>query len=245
MSKLERRTMYFFFAVFAFFVGMAIARAEVYVAGDVSWITYDGPKVDGTWEQQALPSRHGIPAVAQTKEGFGWDAGLGYRFAGKSWYSHLVSIETGYLNFGAGVSAGGLAVSDAIYQQILEGHAPHYKSTPYETTTHMHGGYLRLAKGFEIGYGFELYLSVGFMGASQRTDFHTDLGHGRTQTGEFTGMVAGPMVGGGVKYDVWHGIKARVGAESTWTMTESQHPISSQWIRVNAGIEVPLSLGGL
>lgn len=219
------------------------AHAEWYVAGDVLWTTYQGPQVDGTWVQAQLPSQRGIPAVRQTKESMSWDVGAGYRFAdGESWYSKSLSLEAGYRHYGAGVSAGGLAVSDEVYGDILNGGHPHYKASEYEATTHMEGGYLRVAKGFDVGAGIEPYVSGGAEVLYQETDFWSKPRKGKLQTGGFTGVMAALTAGGGVKYHVGYGVKARVGAESHWIITESGHPISSQWITVGGGIEVPLDV---
>lgn len=227
----------------AFFIGVAIARAEWYVAGDVLWTTYQGPQVDGTWMQEQMVSQRGIPAVRQTKESMAWDVGAGYRFAdGEAWYSKLLSVEAGYRHYGAGVSAGGLAVSDAVYHDIINGEHPHYKASEYEATTHMEGGYLRVAKGFDVGAGLEPYVSGGAEVLYQETDFWSRSAKGRMGTGGFTGIMAAVTAGGGVKYHVWHGVKARVGAESHWVITESGHPISSQWITMGGGVEVPLNI---
>jgi opacity protein-like surface antigen len=154
----------------------------------------------------------------------------------------LWSIEAGYRHYGSGVSAGGLAVSDAVYGAILEGKPPkHINSSEYEATDHMQGGYLRVAKGFDVGYGLEPYVSAGFEVLYHDLNFWSRTQKGRMGYGGFTGIMAGPTVGGGVKYDLWNGIKARAGVESHWMMTESGHPISSHWLTVGAGIEVPLT----
>jgi hypothetical protein len=153
----------------------------------------------------------------------------------------LWSIEAGYRHYGSGVSAGGLAVSDAVYGAILEGKMPkHIDSWEYEATDHMQGGYLRVAKGFDVGYGLEPYLSGGFEVLYHDLNFWSRSPKGRMNTGGFTGIMAGPTVGAGVKA-VYKGLKARFGAESHWMMTESGHPISSHWMTVGAGIEVPIT----
>ena len=219
------------------------AYAEWYVAGDLLQARYAGPSVDGTWVQEQVPSRDGIPAVRQTKESLAWDVGVGYRFTGgESWATTLWLLEAGYRHYGAGVSAGGLAVSDEVYGRILEGRMPkRLDSAEYDATDRMQGGYLRVAKGFDAGYGIEPYLSGGVEVLSHDLTFWARSPNGSMGYGGYTGMVAGPTVGGGVKYAVWHGIKARVGAESHWMVTESGHPVSSQWITVGGGIEVPLT----
>lgn len=242
--KFERIALQAMLIVLAFFLGVAIARAEWYVAGDILQARYQGPQVDGTWQQQMLPSRDGIPAVAQTKESLAWDVGAGYRFTdGEAWYSTLLSIEAGYRNYGSGLSAGGLGVNDEQYGKIQRGELdPNCAaSVPYDATDHLQGGYLRLAKGFSLGYGLEPYVSGGVEVLYHDLDFWSQ-GRKRIQTGGFTGMMAGPTVGGGLKYHVWHGVKARVGAESHWMVTESGHPITNHWLTVGGGIEVPLSV---
>ena len=218
-------------------------HAEWYLAADLLQARYAGPAVDGTWKQEHLPSRDGIPANRQTTESLAWDVGAGYRFAdGDSWLTSLWSIEGGYRHFGSGVSAGGLAVSDAEYGAMLTGHTPHaVKSSEYEATDHLQGGYLRASKGFDVVLGLEPYLSAGFFVASHKLNFWTRSPNGHMHAGGFTGLVAGPTVGGGVKYVLYRGVKARAGVESQWTMTESGHPISSQWVTVGGGIEVPLN----
>jgi hypothetical protein len=219
------------------------AHAEWYVAGDVLWTTYQGPQVDGTWTQEQLPSQRGIPAVRQTKESMAWDVGAGYRFdGGEAWYSTLWSVEGGYRHYGAGVSAGGLAVSDSAYTEIMNGADPgKYKASEYEATTHMEGGYLRVAKGFDAGYGVEPYVSGGIEVLYQDTNFWSRTVKGRLQTGGFTGVMVAPTIGGGIKYHVGHGVKARCGAEFIQTVSESGHPVSSQRIASGCGIEVPLT----
>jgi hypothetical protein len=114
------------------------------------------------------------------------------------------------------------------------------RANEYEVTDHLEGGYLRAAKGMDLGYGFEAYASAGVFVAYHDLNFWIDRKHRRDVYGGFTGLVAGPTVGGGIKYDVWRGIKARFGAESHWAVTESGHPISSQWLTVGGGVEVPL-----
>lgn len=219
------------------------ARAEWYLAADLLQARFAGPSVDGTWKQEHVPSRDGLPANHQTTQSLAWDVGAGYRFAsGDSWLSQLWSIEGGYRHFGSGVSAGGLAVSDAQYGAMLAGTNHHaVKSSEYEATDHVQGGYLRVAKGFAAGYGLEPYVSVGVFVAYHDLNFWSRSHKGRMGSGGFTGMVAGPTVGGGIKYELSRGIKARAGAESHWAITESGHPISSQWLTVGGGIEVPLT----
>jgi opacity protein-like surface antigen len=223
----------------------AQASAEWYIAGDILQARYQGPTVEGNWQQQLLPSHDGIPAVAMTKESLAWDVGLGYRFAGESWYSRLVSVEAGYRHYGAGMSAGGLAVSDELYGQMMRGdiNPQCVQSAQWEATDRLQGGYLRLSKGFAVGYGFEPYMSGGV-----EVLYHDLTGwwkdpKGRNHDYGYTGMLAGPTIGGGVKYELSHGIKARVGAESHWMITESGQPITNHWLTVGAGIEVPLSIG--
>lgn len=223
--------------------GAGTSHAEWYLAGDALQSRYAGPSVDGTWKQEHVPSRDGIDAVKQTKESLAWDVGLGYRFAdGDSWATTLWSLEAGYRHYGSGISAGGLAVSDHAYTAILSGGNPHKEpSSQYEATDHLQGGYLRVEKGFDAGYGLEPYLSGGVEVLHHDLDFWSRGKRGRTSIGGFSGVMAGPTVGGGIKYHVWHGIKARFGAESHWMVTESGHPISSQWITVGGGVEVPLT----
>ncbi len=221
----------------------ASVSAEWYLAADLLQARYAGPAVDGTWKQEQLPSRDGIPANQQTTQSLAWDVGVGYRFAGgDSWVSQLWSIEGGYRHWGA-VSAGGLAVSDHLYGMIMRGEMEpgRVHSSEYEATDRLQGGYLRAAKGFDAGYGFEPYLSAGCFVAYHDLNFWSRNPKGRMGSGGFTGLVAGPTVGGGVKYALSRGVKVRVGAESHWAMTESGHPISSQWLTVGGGVEVPLS----
>lgn len=238
-------------ALFIVFVSLPIsANAEWYIAGDLLQARYQGPQVDGTWQQQQLVSQRGIPAVRMTKESMAWDVGLGYRFAdGEDWYAKKWSIEGGYRHFGSGVSAGGLIVPESVYERVRSGELDPrcIKTHEYEATDHLEGGYLRATKGFDLAYGFEAYVSAGAFVAYHDLNFWIDKrrrqGHGPV-SGGFTGIAAGPTVGGGLKWEVWQGVKARFGAESHWALTESGHPISSQWVLVGGGIEVPLAIFG-
>lgn len=223
----------------------APVSAEWYLAADLLQARFAGPSVDGTWKQEQLPSRDGIPAVKLTRESLAWDVGAGYRFDdGERWYSNLWSIEGGYRHWGSGVTAGGLAISDEHYGQLMRRDIDPrtVKSSEYEATDHLQGGYLRAAKAFAMGYGVEPYLSAGFFVAYHDLNFWTRSPNGHMQYGGCTGLVAGPTLGGGVKYALYRGVKARIGVESHWSMTESGHPISSQWLTVGGGIEVPLDL---
>lgn len=250
MTTVERRLTLTLFWFFLMTMMILVSRSMgwgaepgVYLSGELSQARFDGPAVDGTWTQERLPSRDGIPAVKQTKESMTWDLGAGYRFAnGESWYSSGLSIEAGYRNYGSGVSAGGLAVSDEVYGEILAGHIPHHiKSVEYEATDHLQGGYLRIAKGFETEYGIEPFVSGGIEVLHHRLDFWARDRHGVARQGPiFTGFVAGPTVGGGLKYSVTKGLKVRVGVESHWMMTESGHPISSHWLTAGGGLEASL-----
>jgi opacity protein-like surface antigen len=223
-------------------VGWAEERkGEWYLAGDLLQARYQGPQVDGTWRQDHVPGNH------MTLESMAWDVGLGYRFAdGEAWYTKQLSVEGGYRHYGSGVSSGGPIVGDADYHQIRFEGVPHqrFKKNVYEATDHSEGGYVRVTKGLLSWHGLEPYVSVGV-----EVLYH-DLNiwvrnpckpGRRAWTGGFTGFMAGPTVGGGIKYEVWNGIKARFGAESHWSLTESGHPISSQWLLVGGGVEVPLT----
>lgn len=219
------------------------ARAEWYLAADLLQARYAGPNVDGPWVPKNLPAGNGIPAAKESTDSLAWDAGVGYRFAGgESWLTTLWSIEGGYRDWGS-VTAGRVDVSDYLYGPIMrhKDDLPKVNKSDYEATDHLQGGYLRVAKGFDAGYGIEPYLSGGVFVA------HADrVVSSRSSTGQMgsvgsTGVVAGPTVGGGIKYDMYRGIKARAGAESHWAITESGHPISSQWLTVGGGIEVPLA----
>lgn len=220
----------------AIFFALSHARAEFYVGADLMHNQFQGPQVDGTWKQDLITGGSTLDAASKA-----WDTGIGYRFTGgTSVWTKLWSIELGYRNFG-NVGAGGRWVSDEHYTQVmahgeqwLDDHGVHPKS--YAIVDRLEGGYLRVAKGFDIGYGIEPFLSAGIFAAS-----HT-LSMRDTNRPLLSGIVAGPTVGGGVKYDVYHGVKIRVSVDSHWTWTESNHPVSSQWTLVGGGIEVPLGL---
>lgn len=217
------------------------ARAEWYLAGDLMQARFQGPQTDGTWVQQGVPSRDGIPAVKQTKEHLAWGVGAGYRFAdGERWWAERWSIEGGYRYWGV-VSAGGLWVGDHQYFPETQTVAKGAKSSEAEAADHLQGGYLRVAKGFPVGYGIEPFVSAGAFVAYHDLNFWARPKHGRMVSGGFTGIVAGPTVGGGVKYELWRGIKARAGVDAHFAVTESGHAISSQWLTVGGGIEVPLT----
>lgn len=212
----------------------APASAEWYVAGDLLQARYAGPTVDGTWKQDLIPQGSELDGTS-----LAYDAGLGYRFAGgASAWSRIWSVEAGYRNWGS-VVASGKWVSDEEYTAVMQYgsqimsergmHPPHSSATD-----HLQGGYLRVAKGVDVGHGIEPFVSAGVFVAVHTMNFNHNP---RTI---FSGPMAGPTVGGGVKYDVYQGIKVRASVDSHWSLTESGHPISSQWLTVGGGLEVPL-----
>jgi len=214
---------------------VAPVQAEWYAAGDLLQSQFARPAVDGTWKQDLVP--HGSELDGTS---LAYDAGLGYRFTGgASAWTQLWSIETGYRHWGQ-VTASGNWVSDEIYTKVMT-HGPQWLSEHGITAPHcsatdrLQGGYLRVAKGVDVGYGIEPYISAGVFAAVHNLSFNDNP---RTI---FSDLVAGPTVGGGIKYEISHGIKARIGVDSHWTMTEKGHPISSQWLTVGGGIEVPLT----
>jgi len=221
------------FAVMAVLLMGSVAHAEWYVAGDVLHNRFSCPKVDGTWKQDLITG-----GSECDRDSLAWDAGLGYRFeGGSSGWSQLWSVESGYRDWGS-IGVGGRWVSDEHYTEVMqhgEGWLDKKGITPksYQFEDRLRGGYLRIAKGVDIGYGLEPFVSVGIFGGS-----HT---MGRVgYKPAFEGLVIGPTVGGGLKYDLYRGIKARVSVDSHWTFGESGHPPSSQWTTVGGGIEVPL-----
>ena len=172
------------------------------------------------------------------------NVGGGYRFDdGDAWYSRLWSVESGFRHYGSGVSAGGTVTGDHTYGKILNGtlHPRHVTPSTYEATDHLQGGYMRVSKGVDVGYGLVPYVSAGVEILYHDLNFWTRSTHGRLSSGGFTGGLAGPTVGGGVRYALWRGVNARFGAEAHWLLTESGHPISSHWLTVGGGIEVPLT----
>lgn len=230
-------------AVLSILTWLTPASAEWYLAGDLLQARYQEPQVDGSWRQDRLPSKDGIQANQFTTQALAWGAGLGYRFTdGEAWYRQRWSLESGYRDWGF-ISTGGLYVSDADYARIQTANASDWLEKHnidpkrYEVADHYQGGYIRAAKGFPLPYGFEPYVSIGWFVAQHQTR----LAHLQNQVFE-SGMVAGPTVGGGVKVELYQGIKARVGIESHWTILETHNPVSSHWLTVGAGIEVPLSL---
>lgn len=222
--------------VLAFFLSMAVARAEVYVAGDLLHNKFGCPKVDGTWKQDLITGGSNCDTGS-----LAWDAGLGYRFTGgESSWTKLWSVEAGYRNWGE-IGVGGRWVSDEHYTEVMqhgEGWLEKHGIEPrqFSLINKLEGGYLRVAKGVDLGLGLEPYISAGLFVASHRV-MRPD--GGKTY---FEGTVAGPTVGGGLKYNLYRGIKARIGAESHWTISENENPFSSQWITVGGGVEVPLSV---
>lgn len=222
------------------FFFLSHARAEWIVVGNLSQARFEPPGPDGNWTQELLPSRNGIPGVAQTRQSMTWDVGAGYRFAGgESPLSTLWSIEAGYRDYGSGISAGGLGVSDEKYGAIMEGtlNPRSVRSSQWEATDHMRGGFVRALKGMELGYGFELVATGGF-----ELLYHDLVGNtkGQAKAYGYTGIMGGPTVGGGLRYHIGRGVKARVMVEQHWMMLETEHPITSAWTLVGGGIEVPL-----
>lgn len=211
------------------------AQAEWYVAGDALHSNCSRPAVDGTWKQDLITggSEFGCGNIA-------WDSGVGYRFNdGPDLLTDNWSVELGYRDYGS-ASAGGNWVSDDHYTQVMA-HGEqwldkHGIKGPYmEVRDAMMGGYGRIAKGFLVG-PVEPYVAVGWFGGIHTMTLTTK--HNREL---FHGMVSGPTFGGGIKWHLWHGIKARAGAEFLQVVIEDQHPVSSQWWTVGGGIEVPFT----
>lgn len=224
--------------VFGVFVLWAtVGRAEWYVVGDLMQARYQEPQVDGTWRQDRLPSTVDRQANGFTTQSLAWGGGVGYR-AG-NW-----SLEGGYRDWGF-TSTQGLYIADSHYAQLPSHHAAQWlekhgiDSKPYEVADHYQGGYLKVMGGLPVWGEFEPYATVGIFVAQHATR----LAHLQNQIFE-QGMVIGPLVGGGVKYALWQGVKARVGVESHWTLVETHNPVSSQWVTVGGGVEVPLTIGG-
>lgn len=211
-------------------VFVSSARADWYVAGDLFHTQFRGPQVDGTWKQDAIPGGSEFDGAS-----LGWDSGLGYRIG--AW-----SLEAGYRNWGS-TTVGGGWVSDHDYRQVnlhgleyLEQHG--IEPTSMSVRNDLQGGYLRVGRNFPLEYGIEPYVSVGVFGAA-----HTVRNARNPAQVHFTGHVAGPTVGGGIAYQLYQGIRLRVGVDAHWAVTESGNPISSQWFTVGGGIELPLSVG--
>lgn len=223
----------------------APAQAQWYLAGDLLQARYQEPQVDGTWRQNAVPSNRTHHANMMTLESLAWDVGAGYRFIGDDrWWTRGWAVEGGYRHYGSGVSSGGTVTDDHTYGQLLAGTRRPSTVTPstYEATDRLQGGYLRVSKGLATWYGLEPYLSAGVEVLYHDLNFWARSPKGRMSYGGFTGVLAGPTLGGGVAYEVWRGIRARAGAEAHWLLTESGHPISSHWLTVGGGIEVPLAI---
>lgn len=230
-----------------FMGGVSAAQAEWYLAGDLLQARYQPPEVDGTWRQDHVPSTNTHHASMSTLQSMAWNVGAGYRFdLTETWYGRLFAVEAGYRHYGSGVSAGGTVTDDHTYGQILAGKRPPHTVTPstYEATDHLQGGYLRVSKGFETWYGIEPYVSAGVEILYHDLNFWSRSPKGRMSYGGFTGILAGPTVGGGIRVALWQGVKARFGAEAFWGATEEGHPISNERITWGGGIEVPLALGG-
>jgi hypothetical protein len=210
-------------------------HAEWYMAGDMLHARHAGPTVDGTWKQDYIMGGSDFNGAS-----LAWDAGVGYRFSeGERVLADNWSVELGYWDWGS-ATAGGQWVSDEQYGQVkqhgeqwLKNHDVKRRYTSVSDS--LEGGYGRVAKGFVVG-SVEPYVSVGWFGG-----VHTLRLANKANRVLFTGMVSGPTVGGGIKWHIWHGIKARAGAESHWSLTESGHPTSSHWLTVGGGLEVPLT----
>lgn len=211
------------------------ARAELYVAGDMLHNEFSCPKVDGTWKQDLITGGSNCDTGS-----IAWDTGLGYRFdGGESSWTKLWSVEAGYRNWG-NVGVGGRWVSDVNYTEVMqhgEGWLAENGVTPksYAFTDRLEGAYLRFAKGFDAGLGLEPFVSAGIFVA------HHQLSKDGRDVAGHSGIVAGPTVGGGVKYDIYQGLKLRVSVDYHRSFTEAGHPPSTEFFTVGGGVEVPLA----
>lgn len=216
-----------------FSVLASLAFAELYVAGDMLHNEFSCPKVDGTWKQDLITGGSNCDTGS-----IAWDTGLGYRFdGGDSSWTKLWSVEAGYRNWG-NVGVGGRWVSDEHYTEVMQHGEGWLADNGITPTSHafedrLEGAYLRFAKGFETGLGLEPYVSAGIFVARHK------LSRAGKDTG-YSGIVAGPTVGCGVKYDLYHGLKFRVSADYHRAFTEAGHPPSTEFITVGGGVEVPL-----
>lgn len=217
---------------------------RLYLSADLLQTSVSDHSVSPAWISEHLPARAGRPGVRQAAAGLTWDVGAGYRFPGEqsqSWWARGWSIEGGYREIGAGVVRGALPVSGHYLGNLtsgFKGGAPN--TTEYELAEELRGAYVRLDKGFVLGLGLEPYLSAGVTVLAYDLTIAERVPGGLRSSAQVSSVLVGPTLGGGLKYELYQGIKLRVGAESQWIVSGSDVP-APHWVIVGGGLEVPLT----
>lgn len=199
----------------------AWADEGLYVTGAIGQSRFSLTTPDGTWRQEGL-------GYHATKEALAWAAGVGYG------WEHL-AVELTYVDFGH-VSSGGLAVGDWAYHPETQTYNHKAKVVKFDATDQMQGGSVRVKYNWDV-WGFRPFLAGGFWVGHHALTFWTDHGKGHiTNNDSFRGILAGPVVGGGICYK-W--VCGQV--DYYRAVTQSGFPISTEIVMPSALVKVPLS----
>lgn len=213
--KFEQLALRILLIVLAFFLGVAMARADgPYVTGSLGQARYSLTAPDGSWRQEAL-GHHA------TRESLAWSVGAGYQ------WDHL-AVEASYLNFGA-VSDGGSHVSDEEY-----GKRNLKDVEKFDATDRIQGGVLKAIYRVNI-MGFTPFLSAGVWGGQHTLTWWATHPHGVTDY-TMSGMLLGGVAGGGICYQ-WVSLQV----EYYKAFAQTGFPISTEIVLPSVKLNVPLS----
>lgn len=203
-----------------FMCSVAWADEGFYVTGSIGQSRFSLTAPDGTWRQEGL-------GYHATRESVAWAAGVGYR------WDHW-AIEGGYLDLGR-VKSGGMTVDDAAYNtetRTCDGHAPH---AAFNATDRIQAGTLKIKYSTEV-WTMRPFLSAGVFVGHHGLNWWTDYGREHvTSNNNYGGLMAGPIVGGGICYKWLCGQ-----VEYLRAVTQSAFPISTEIVMPSAVLNIPL-----
>ena len=204
----------------------ANAEDGFYVTGEIGQSRFSLTTPDGTWRQEGF-------GYHATKQSLAWSAGVGYGW--EHW-----AVELGYLDFGR-VSSGGYATGDADYNPTTKAVRPGAAESQFNATDATQAGVFKVKRSFDV-WGLSPFLEAGGFVGLHHLNFWTRNSCGVVQNvggPTFQGLVAGPMVGGGICYSM--GYASVCGqVEYYRAISQSGFPISTEIILPTAGVQIPL-----
>lgn len=203
----------------------SFADEGLYVTGAIGQSRFSLTTPDGTWRQEGL----GYHAV---REAFAWSAGLGYGW--ENW-----AVEAAYVDFGR-MSSGGRAVADWAYDCDDKSYDRRSKSVAFDATDSLQAGTLRVKYNLDV-WGVRPFLAAGiFAGTHEVTSWFGNT-QGTTRHYPFDGVLAGPVVGGGICYK-W--VCGQV--DYYRAVVQGGFPISTEIVMPSAMVKIPLTwdIGG-
>ena len=203
----------------------AYADEGLYGYGAIGQSRFSQTTPDGAWHQDAI-------GVTDTEQSLAWQAGLGYGWS--NW-----AVEAGYIDIGR-VSSGGLAVGDADYYPEKHDYNHQAHVVRFNATDSLQAGAVKVKYNFDGMLGFRPFLEAGIWVGGHAVSLWTDHGKGNVTHSTFSGMLAGPVVGGGLCYDVLGMASVCGQVEYYKSMTQSGFPISTEVVMPSAVLKVPL-----